>query len=48
MSLLKYCPCPYDKLYPQLFTSNNNVNTAVERLSSGFRINSAKDDAARW
>lgn len=30
----------------QLFTSNNNLNTAFERLSSGFRINSAKDDAA--
>jgi flagellin len=30
----------------QLFTSTNNLNTAFERLSSGFRINSAKDDAA--
>lgn len=30
----------------QLFTSNTNLNTAFERLSSGFRINSAKDDAA--
>ncbi|RDV25035.1 flagellin FliC [Alteromonas aestuariivivens] len=30
----------------QLFTSNNHLNTAFERLSSGFRINSAKDDAA--
>jgi flagellin len=30
----------------QLFTSNNNLNTAFERLSSGFRINGAKDDAA--
>ncbi|WP_100655848.1 flagellin [Alteromonas flava] len=30
----------------QLFTSNNQLNTAFERLSSGFRINSAKDDAA--
>jgi flagellin len=30
----------------QLFTSNNNLNTAFERLSSGLRINSAKDDAA--
>lgn len=30
----------------QLFTSNMNLNTAFERLSSGFRINSAKDDAA--
>lgn len=30
----------------QLFTSNNNLTTAFERLSSGFRINSAKDDAA--
>jgi flagellin len=32
--------------YRQLFTSNNNLNTAFERLSSGFRINGAKDDAA--
>jgi flagellin len=30
----------------QLFTSNNNLSTAFERLSSGLRINSAKDDAA--
>lgn len=30
----------------QLFTSNNQLNTAFQRLSSGFRINSAKDDAA--
>lgn len=30
----------------QLFNSNNNLNTAFERLSSGFRINGAKDDAA--
>lgn len=30
----------------QLFTSNNQLSTAFERLSSGFRINSAKDDAA--
>ena len=30
----------------QLFTSGNNLDTAFERLSSGFRINSAKDDAA--
>ena len=30
----------------QLFTSNANLGTAFERLSSGFRINSAKDDAA--
>jgi flagellin len=30
----------------QLFMSNNNLNTAFERLSSGFRINGAKDDAA--
>jgi len=30
----------------QLFTSNNNLSTAFERLSSGFRINGAKDDAA--
>ena len=30
----------------QLFTSNNNLSTAFERLSSGYRINSAKDDAA--
>ena len=30
----------------QLFTSSNQLSTAFERLSSGFRINSAKDDAA--
>jgi flagellin len=30
----------------QLITSNNNLSTAFERLSSGLRINSAKDDAA--
>lgn len=30
----------------QLFNSNLSLNTAFERLSSGFRINSAKDDAA--
>jgi flagellin len=30
----------------QLFTSNTNLSTSFERLSSGFRINSAKDDAA--
>ena len=30
----------------QLFTSNNNLSTAFERLSSGLRINGAKDDAA--
>lgn len=30
----------------QLFTSSNNLSTALERLSSGFRINGAKDDAA--
>lgn len=30
----------------QLFTSNNNLSTAFERLASGFRVNSAKDDAA--
>ena len=30
----------------QLFTSNNNLSTAFERLSSGLRINNAKDDAA--
>ena len=30
----------------QLFTSNIQLDTAFERLSSGFRINSAKDDAA--
>ena len=30
----------------QMFNSNNNLNTSFERLSSGFRINSAKDDAA--
>lgn len=30
----------------QLMTSGNGLNTAFERLSSGFRINSAADDAA--
>jgi flagellin len=30
----------------QLFNSGNALNTSMERLSSGFRINSAKDDAA--
>ena len=30
----------------QLSQSNNSVATAMERLSSGLRINSAKDDAA--
>lgn len=30
----------------QLFSTNTNLSTAFERLSSGFRINSAKDDAA--
>ena len=30
----------------QLFTSNLHLSTAFARLSSGFRINSAKDDAA--
>lgn len=30
----------------QLFTTSNNLSTAFERLSSGFRINSAADDAA--
>ena len=30
----------------QLITTNDNLSTAFERLSSGFRINGAKDDAA--
>lgn len=30
----------------QLFNSGNGLDTAFERLSSGFRINSAADDAA--
>ena len=30
----------------QLFDVNNRLNTSYERLSSGFRINSAADDAA--
>ena len=30
----------------QLFNSNLSLDTAFERLSSGFRINSAQDDAA--
>jgi flagellin len=29
-----------------LFQTNNNLSTTFERLSSGFRINSAKDDAS--
>lgn len=29
-----------------LFKTNNDLNTTFQRLSSGFRINSAKDDAA--
>ena len=29
-----------------LNTSQNSLNTSLERLSSGLRINSAKDDAA--
>ena len=31
----------------QLFDVNDRLNTSFERLSSGFRINSAADDAAR-
>ena len=30
----------------QLFNSGNNLDTSFKRLSSGFRINSAADDAA--
>ncbi|HAW76174.1 MAG TPA: flagellin FliC, partial [Alteromonas australica] len=30
----------------QLFDVNDRLNTSFERLSSGFRINSAADDAA--
>ncbi len=30
----------------QMFSSSNGLDTAFERLSSGFRINSAADDAA--
>ncbi|TMP65356.1 Lateral flagellin, partial [Pseudoalteromonas sp. S1609] len=30
----------------QLGRSNNDLSTALERLGSGFKINSAKDDAA--
>ncbi len=30
----------------QIFTSSTRLDTAYERLSSGFRINSSKDDAA--
>ncbi|WP_196137301.1 flagellin [Aliikangiella sp. G2MR2-5] len=29
-----------------LFSTNNNLSTTFQRLSSGFRINSAKDDAS--
>ena len=31
-----------------LGTSQMSLNTAIQRLSSGLRINSAKDDAAGW
>ncbi|MDP5032918.1 MAG: flagellin FliC, partial [Paraglaciecola sp.] len=30
----------------QLFNSGTSLNTSFERLSSGFRINRAADDAA--
>ncbi|GBL04063.1 flagellin [Glaciecola sp. KUL10] len=30
----------------QIYSANSRLDTAFERLSSGFRINSAKDDAA--
>ncbi|MFP8965825.1 flagellin, partial [Pokkaliibacter sp. CJK22405] len=30
----------------QLMNSTNSLSTSYERLSSGYRINSAKDDAA--
>ncbi|MFT7399087.1 MAG: flagellin, partial [Rheinheimera aquimaris] len=30
----------------QLFNSGNSLDVAFKRLSSGFRINSAADDAA--
>ncbi|TMP77572.1 flagellin, partial [Pseudoalteromonas phenolica] len=30
----------------QLMNSGNDLDTAFQRLSSGLRINSAKDDAA--
>ncbi len=30
-----------------LTTSGNSMSTAIQRLSSGLRINSAKDDARR-
>lgn len=30
----------------QLYSANNRLDTAFQRLSSGFRINSAQDDAA--
>ena len=30
----------------QLFDVSNSLSTSFERLSSGFRINSAADDAA--
>ncbi|MDD2802281.1 MAG: flagellin [Methylobacter sp.] len=30
----------------QLTSTNNNLSTSMERLSSGLRVNSAKDDAA--
>ena len=28
--------------------SQTSLNTSIQRLSSGLRINSAKDDAAGW
>ena len=31
-----------------LKTSTNGLNTAIERMTSGFRINHAKDNAANY
>ena len=31
-----------------LSNSQNSLTTSMQRLSSGMRINSAKDDAAVW
>ncbi|MGZ5056406.1 MAG: flagellin N-terminal helical domain-containing protein, partial [Methylobacter sp.] len=30
----------------QLYATGNSLSTSMERLSSGLRVNSAKDDAA--
>lgn len=32
----------------QLLRTENNLSAAMERLSTGFKLNHAKDDAAGW